>query len=384
MPQKRHLRIPMDKTSIIAIIIPFFTIKYKCFDDIIFLNFPCFFGMLLTDVCEFGIIKETVVFHYAAPIIFKKGRMLFMNIYEVLEDIKSDRKKKIILDSDTYNEMDDQYAIAYALGCDKIDVIGLTAAPFKNGRSTSFADGMEKSYGEIFRVLDVTNKTGTCEVLRGADDSISRQPGFAPVDNPASRYIIKMAKESDEIIYVLGTGMCTNITSAILLDPSIKENICVIWLGTNARNVRDVGEFNLNQDYRAGQLLLNSGVPLVIVPCYGEDGHGTVHLNAYGHDLQGIKGDSRACVFFRETLPFEFEEESTEGGTEEWFRVIWDIGAPAVLSVPEAMDLSIIPAPVLTEERVFAYDDTRHKIIVAGVLDRAKVLADTFACIGNL
>ncbi len=307
-----------------------------------------------------------------------------MNIYEILEDIKSDRKKKVILDSDTYNEMDDQFAIAYALGCDKIDVIGLTAAPFKNERSSSFADGMEKSYEEIFRVLDVTNKTGTCEVLRGAGDSISKQPGFAPVDNPASRYIIKMAKESDEIIYVLATGMCTNITSAILLDPSIKDNICVIWIGTNARNVESVGEFNVNQDYRAGQILFNSGVPLVIVSCYGEDGYGTVALNAYKHDLDRIKGDSRACVFFRETLPFEFQEESTEGGTEEWFRVIWDIGAPAVLSVPEAMDLSIIPAPVLTDKGTFAYDETRHKVIITGRMDRQTVLNDTFDCISKL
>lgn len=38
-----------------------------------------------------------------------------LTIEEVLEDIKSDRVKKVIFDADAGNEIDDQYALAYAL-----------------------------------------------------------------------------------------------------------------------------------------------------------------------------------------------------------------------------------------------------------------------------
>ena len=37
------------------------------------------------------------------------------NIEEILFDLKSDRKKKVILDTDAYNEIDDQFAIAYTV-----------------------------------------------------------------------------------------------------------------------------------------------------------------------------------------------------------------------------------------------------------------------------
>ena len=82
-----------------------------------------------------------------------------MTLEQILDDLKSPRIKQVIMDSDTYNEMDDQYAIAYALGSEKIDVISINAAPFENDRSESFADGMEKSYREIDRVLNVTHRS---------------------------------------------------------------------------------------------------------------------------------------------------------------------------------------------------------------------------------
>ena len=43
----------------------------------------------------------------------------------------------LVIDSDTYNEIDDQFAIAYAVNApEKIRVQALYAAPFFNDRST--------------------------------------------------------------------------------------------------------------------------------------------------------------------------------------------------------------------------------------------------------
>jgi len=53
----------------------------------------------------------------------------------------------VVLDTDTYNEIDDQYALALlAASQDKFNICGITAAPFHNHHSESPGDGMRRSY----------------------------------------------------------------------------------------------------------------------------------------------------------------------------------------------------------------------------------------------
>lgn len=304
-----------------------------------------------------------------------------MKIEQILEDIKTDRVKKVIFDTDTYNELDDQYALAYAFGTERINISAVNAALFHNSRSSGYADGMEKSYHEIHRVLGIVHRS--CDTFRGATKPISEMKDFAPVNNPASRNIVKTALESDEIVYLLTTGAATNIASALLMEPDIRERVCVVWLGGNCLEYGELGEFNLVQDYRAGQILLNSGVNLVLLPAFGDPGHGTQMLRIKRSGLEGISGNSDAAVFFRETLPEEFAQES-KNSNGEWERTIWDIAAPAVLSIPEAFDFSIISAPVFAENRSYAFDHTRHRIIYMESLSPKKIFEDAFSCISAL
>jgi hypothetical protein len=61
---------------------------------------------------------------------------------------------RMVLDTDTYNEIDDQFALVYALrSSEKLTVEAIYAAPFTNERSTGPGDGMERSYDEIIRLL---------------------------------------------------------------------------------------------------------------------------------------------------------------------------------------------------------------------------------------
>jgi len=48
----------------------------------------------------------------------------------------------MVLDTDTYNEVDDQFAVVYALRSpERLRVEALYAAPFHNDRSSGPADG---------------------------------------------------------------------------------------------------------------------------------------------------------------------------------------------------------------------------------------------------
>ena len=53
----------------------------------------------------------------------------------------------VVLDTDAYNEIDDQFAISYLIKSkEKLNTKAIYAAPFLNGKSVSPKDGMEKSY----------------------------------------------------------------------------------------------------------------------------------------------------------------------------------------------------------------------------------------------
>ena len=58
-------------------------------------------------------------------------------------------KIDVVLDTDAYNEIDDQFAISYMIKSkEKIHVKAICVAPFYNAHSESPKDGMEKSYDE--------------------------------------------------------------------------------------------------------------------------------------------------------------------------------------------------------------------------------------------
>ena len=60
----------------------------------------------------------------------------------------------MVLDTDTYNEVDDQFALCYALcSPERLNVQAVYAAPFFNDRSNGPEQGMERSYDEIVRLL---------------------------------------------------------------------------------------------------------------------------------------------------------------------------------------------------------------------------------------
>ena len=61
----------------------------------------------------------------------------------------------VVLDTDTYNEIDDQFAIAYMMRSPELRTKAIYAAPFFNENSSGPEDGMLKSYDEIFKVLEL-------------------------------------------------------------------------------------------------------------------------------------------------------------------------------------------------------------------------------------
>ena len=61
---------------------------------------------------------------------------------------------------------------------------------------------------------------------------------------------------------MVSIGAITNVASAILLNPEIRERIVVVWLGGHARICADTKEFNMYQDYAATRVVIYKGEEL--------------------------------------------------------------------------------------------------------------------------
>lgn len=298
-----------------------------------------------------------------------------MNLSKVSNKFLLDRLKipkgkvNMVLDTDTYNEIDDQFAVMYALRSpDRLNVQAIYAAPFSNERAKTPGEGMEKSYEEILRVLDRMKINTDGLVYKGSNSYL--KDIATPCESPAALDLIKKAMASEEPLYVVAIGAITNIASAILLEPRIIEKIVVIWLGGHALHWTRNDEFNLMQDVPAAQIIFNSGVPLVQVPCLNV----TSHLTTTIHELKYyMDGKSDISTYLYNIFCDYVAEKKTL--TKE----IWDISAVAYLINPDWVTTHIVHSPILNENLTWSRDTGRHFIKTAITLDRDAIFRDLYS-----
>ena len=164
-----------------------------------------------------------------------------MTIEQRLKNLSVPKGKiDVALDTDTYNEIDDQFALAYLLSSkEKLNTKAIYAAPFFNARSNGPEEGMEKSYAEIKNILSLMKEN--VEVFKGSKSYLADEN--TPVESDAADDLIKRAKSysAEKPLYVVAIGAITNIASALIKAPEIAENIVIVWLGGHARHFHDTG-----------------------------------------------------------------------------------------------------------------------------------------------
>lgn len=286
-------------------------------------------------------------------------------------------KARVVIDTDAYNEIDDQYAIVYGLlSPGRMDVEAIYAAPFLNDRAKSAADGMEQSYKEILRLLKLLGRGDPSRVLRGSERFLQR--AGAPIESPAMKDLIARAMQPRQSpLYVLTLGCPVNVSSAILAEPRIREKIVVVWLGGTNHEWPSAREFNLRQDVLSSQVLFDSGVPLVQIPTKNVSEHLRTTVPEARHWLEGR---NKLCDYLFGQF-VEYHNEHTKGKPQPyaWSKVIWDISVIAWMANPEWVPSRIVPSPVLTADMRWEKGAGRHSIRVATDVHRDPVFHDLFA-----
>lgn len=271
-------------------------------------------------------------------------------------------KIDVILDSDTYNEADDQFAMGMMLHApEKMNVVGITAVPFFNANSTSPADGMEKSYREILHLLELDGREELKErVYRGSLTYLPDEE--TPVESDAAHFIVETARRysPEHPLYIVAIGAGTNVASAILFDrETMVNNTVIVWLSGHAKDWPDTKEFNMYQDVAAARIIFGCGVPLVQLPCMGVVSAFTISRLEFEHWLKG----KNPLADYLATYTVNDTEKGKLHGLP-WARCIWDVTAVAWLLNEDhkLMRSYLLPAPIPQYDGTYSFDPRRHPI----------------------
>lgn len=288
---------------------------------------------------------------------------------KILEELKNGQRKAVILDTDAYNEIDDQYTIAYAmLSPERVKLLAITAAPFLNSRSTDPGDGMEKSYQELKHIMSLVDPNADIPTFRGSTRFLPS--ATEPVDSEAAQAIVRLVRESEETVYIVAIGAITNVASALLMAPDIAKKAVLIWLGGHALHFAHNREFNLRQDIAAAQVVFNSEIPLVQIPCNGVC---TEFVTTIPEVEYYLKDKNPLCDYL-----VELTRAYNQKNAKAWSKIIWDVTAMAAIVRPDTLDMVQIPRPIVTDNASYAFDNARPHYLYVRRIARDPLYADLF------
>lgn len=323
---------------------------------------------------------------------------------------------RLLIDTDAANEIDDQFALAWALlSPESVAIEAITAEPYsfahhrsellnieetmaRGGQTEEYfvggfqgwvtrlhaqgrrvsdlefvnpARGMELSYEEINRIYDKLGMASQGKVFRGAPRYMDAAD--QPVQSEAVDVIIDCAKSGTSPLYIAALGCVTNIASAILRAPEIRENIVVVWTSAYPSFSPHCNRPSLNlvQDVHASRIIFDSGVPHVYLPGY----HVGAQLKISYPEMEQYIRQSGAIgaylfhLYENNPLHDMFAINDTQRRT--W--VIWDIINIAWLINPDWVPTTLTTSPVLDDELFWNKNDKRHLMREAHDVQRDEI-----------
>ncbi len=341
---------------------------------------------------------------------------------------------RCVIDTDTRNEIDDQYALAWAfLSRDKLQIEGIYAAPYSfqerineqrqadriRGRGSpsdeerailarhigllkqldeaginvnddrqldpqgtvlvSPGQGMELSYQEILKVCDTLDLDFSDRVFRGSDRYLASLD--EPVESEAVEHLIATAKTAtvDDPLQVVAIGAVTNVAAALLLAPEIIETVVVSWTAGYPTTVMDIVQpsFNMEQDVLASQLLFDSGAPLVYLPGFHVGAQLSLSLPEVESWVRGKGeiGDYLHWLYINN--PHHLRQGFVDHFARTW--IMWDLINFAWLINPAWVPSYLTDAPYLSADcRWYRQGAARHPMREALDINRDAIYRDFF------
>lgn len=258
------------------------------------------------------------------------------------------RKRTLIIDADTANEIDDLYAIVRALLEPRFHVAGLSSAQWNNRVSPPNTVQLSQKLNEDILSLmgrhDIPSPIGS-EMIMGFPWG-----GDEPRDTPAAQLMIRTARAMPpgQKLIIANLGATTNVASAIKLAPDIIPRISCYTVGAHyypRRRVWNKDEFNVRNDLNAANFLFNcKGLELHVMPVNVLVDF-TFRLADVRERLAGKGGiwDYLATRWL-----------TVSPSSEQW--IMWDVALIIAIARPElALQARVMTPPENTQRSIHVY-----------------------------
>lgn len=277
---------------------------------------------------------------------------------------------RIVLDCDTANEIDDQFAIAHALGQpeDTLDVRAVISVHNTTAHGPTSRDLYQE---EAERVVALCGSNVPC--IPGAKQPMENPE--EPVLSEGLDFLIEEARRGP--LTIVATGPATDVASLLLLAPEVRENVRVVWLGGfgdeehYGRYELRMGELNGRADIAAWRTLFEERVELLLVPGWPAAARIVVETAAFAAELRGLGravADYLAGILERWT-----EERGGEISRQE--KVVWDIACTAAVIDPQSVTVDKLAVPALDAAGAHDFSRRGREIEVVRDLDEERVLS---------
>lgn len=283
-------------------------------------------------------------------------------------------KYPVIIDTDTANEADDQFAIVYAALSENVRLDAVTVAPFSNGREKDTSKSIDMSMAEAERFLSLAGSD--VPVFEGAREFM--RDTTTPVDSPAAWYIVEKLRALPEgekmVICAIGCG--TNIASALLKAPEIADKMIILWQVGHVPECPEGGEFNMCQDVNAARVIFSSSVQLIQLPAYGAASEMLLNV---GELRLGIDGKSAVGTALFDTL-CTYIGAKGDGTDDDRQKIIWDIASVGVLA---GISAKYEESPRRTRLDDDSFIEGEGVLTVCRGIDKCALVSDMIRLIGG-
>lgn len=276
---------------------------------------------------------------------------------------------RVVLDCDTKNEVDDQFAIAHALSLPPgtLDVRGVVSVHNTLAHGPTSRDIYQE---EAERVVALCGNDIPC--IPGAERPMEDR--FSPVGSEGLDFLVEEARR--EPLTIIATGPATDVTSMLLAAPEARENIRVVWLGgfgdRESYERFKMGELNGRADIAAWRALLEHRVDLLQVPGWPGPAKILVEAASFAEDLRTL---GRPVADYLAEILLDWVTGCEGDIDPEGPKILWDIACVTAIADPEAVTLDRLAVPTLDAAGAHDFSRRGREVEALTDLDEERVLS---------
>ncbi|CAA9451166.1 MAG: hypothetical protein AVDCRST_MAG02-1046 [uncultured Rubrobacteraceae bacterium] len=285
---------------------------------------------------------------------------------------------RVVLDCDTANEVDDQFAIAHALGLPEgaLDVRGVVSVH----NTTAHGPGSRDMYQEeAERVVGLCGGGVPC--IPGAERPMEHREDLVP--SAGLEFLVEEARRGP--LTVVATGPATDAASLLLAAPEARENVRVVWLGGfGGKGVYERHKFqelNGRADIAAWRGLFEGRTEMLLVPGWPAPAKVRVRAAPFAGELRAL---GRPVASYLAEILERWVIEYGGDVDPEGDKILWDIACVAAVADPEAVTVRRTALPTLDAAGSHDYSQTGREVGMVSDLDEGRVISGLMDALGRL